>query len=438
MDRQRVTFAALLAILPFAPDLPAQEVIDLAGRDRPLDADFEEIFRVGVREGEDWEMFANASSVAFDADGNLYVVDGLYYGMDTRIVVFDASGNFVREFGSMGEGPGEFNMPTAVAVMRDGTTVVEDLRHRAYQLFDANGGFMRMVRKRGGIAYHDLFADPRGGGVFAKREEGASITITSSAGGAAPPPAPSTSRPLWRVDLGGEEARNDTVVEGWLAPRGEVPDLPGPPREAKGPTYEPPFLVGVLPDGSVVHSDSSAYELKITAADRGGAARVIRRPLRPRPVTRDMEEAYNGIVSNTASVENPATGERASYELPKRVFYPEVSLLLALSTTWEGRIWVQRRGEEAANPRTAAPVDPDRLRELPPGRYELPPVGPVDWRTPGPIDVVTADGRYIGTFATEATALPDAFGPGGMAAFIELDEFDVASVVVRRLPAAVR
>ena len=66
------------------------------------------------------------------------------------------------------------------------------------------------------------------------------------------------------------------------------------------------------------------------------------------------------------------------------------------------------------------------------------PVGPISWLTPGPIDVVTADGRYVGTFATEATALPDAFGPDGMAAFIELDEFDVASVVVRRLPATVR
>ena len=64
--------------------------------------------------------------------------------------------------------------------------------------------------------------------------------------------------------------------------------------------------------------------------------------------------------------------------------------------------------------------------------------GPISWRSPGPIDVVTADGRYVGTFTTEATAMPDAFGPNGMAAFIELDEFEVASVVVRRLPAAVR
>ena len=427
MVRQRVTVTtlSLLAILPAALDLPAQEVIDLPSRDQPLDADFEEIFRVGVLEGEDWEMFAHVASVAFDSNGNLYIIDGLYSGMDTRILVFDASGNFVREFGSMGEGPGEFNMPTGVVVMRDGTTVVEDLRHRAFQLFDANGEFLRMVRIRpGSIGYHDLLPDPRGGGVFMKKEAGVSFTVRSSAGGAPPPPP--TSRPLWRVDLGGQEARNDTVVEGWLPPRGEVPDRPGlPPGEGKAPTYEPPFLAGVLPDGSVVHSDSSAYALQITPPDPGQMARVIRRPLRPRPVTRAMERAYNGIVNNRGSIVNQTTGERSTYELPKRVFYPEVSILLALSTTWEARIWVQRRGEDAGN---RGPIGPASL-----GLF-----GPIDWRSPGPIDVVTADGRYVGTFATEATAMPDAFGPNGMAAFIELDEFDVASIVVRRLPAAVR
>ena len=426
MVRQRVTVTtlSLLAILPAALDLPAQEVIDLPGRDQPLDADFEEIFRVGVLEGEDWEMFAHVASVAFDASGNLYVIDGLYYGMDTRVVVLDPSGNFVREFGSMGEGPGEFNMPTGVAVMRDGTTVVEDLKHRAYQLFDANGEFLRMVRMRGSIGFHDLLPDPRGGGVFMKNDPYDSFIVSSSAAGA--PPAPPTSRPLWRVDFGGEEARNDTVVEGWLPPRGEVPDRPGlPPGEGQAPTYEPPFLMGVLPDGSVVHSDSSAYALRITPPDPGQMARVIRRPLRPRPVTREMEEAYNGIVSNTASVENRTTGEMSTYKLPKRVFYPEVSILLALSTTWEGRIWVQRRGEEAGN---RGPIGPAIL-----GLF-----GPIDWRSPGPIDVVTADGRYVGTLTTESTAMPDAFGPDGMAAFIELDELDIASVVVRRLPAAVR
>ena len=81
-------------------------------------------------------------------------------------------------------------------------------------------------------------------------------------------------------------------------------------------------------------------------------------------------------------------------------------MLRGLATTWDGRIWVQRRGEE-------------------PG-------------TDGPIDVLTFGGEYAGTYPTDATEMPDAFGPNGLAAFIELDEFDVASVVVRRLPTEVR
>ena len=419
------TIVVLVAVLRAVPDLAAQRVIDLPVQDRPLDADFEEIFRVGVVDGEEWEMFSHVASVAFDADGNLYVVDGLrnISELNMRILVFDASGNFLRQFGSMGEGPGEFNMPTGVAVMRDGTTVVEDLRHRAYQLFDANGEFLRMVRMRDGIGYHNLLPDPRGGGVFTMKEDGVFFSVGSAGG---PPPPPPTRRPLWRVDLGGDEALNDTVVEGWQAPRGEVPNLPGlPPGRPQAPTYEPPFLAGVLPDGSVVHSDSSAYALQVTPPDASRVDRVIRRPLRPRPVTREMEDTYNELVSNRGSIVNETTGEVSTYELPKRVFYPEVSILLAVAATWDGRIWVQRRAEDVGN---RVQIGPASL-----GLF-----GPKNWHTPGPIDVVTADGRYVGTFATEATPLPDAFGPDGMAAFIELDELEVASVVVRRLPAAVR
>ena len=81
-------------------------------------------------------------------------------------------------------------------------------------------------------------------------------------------------------------------------------------------------------------------------------------------------------------------------------------MLRSLVTTWDGRIWVQRWGDE---PESA-----------------------------GPIDVLTAEGEYIGTYPIGATKMPDAFGPDGLAAFIEFDEFEVASVAVRRLPTEVR
>ena len=54
----------------------------------------------------------------------------------------------------------------------------------------------------------------------------------------------------------------------------------------------------------------------------------------------------------------------------------------------------------------------------------------------GRIDVVTADGEY-GTYSTDGTAMPDAFCPDGLAAFIESGEFDMASVMVRKLPTEV-
>ena len=421
------SLALVTATLCFSLSLTAQEVIDLPGQDQPLDAEFEEVFRIGVLDGESWEMLGGVRYAGFDANGNLYIVDGIGGGRDSggdvegrmrdlqammsgegvRALVFDASGNFVREFGSPGEGPGEFKWPTAYAVMRDGTMVVKDLGHRSYQLFDANGEFQRMVR--GVEGWNTLLADPRGGGVFTgdlPGVAGSGRTITYTTSGQATPADPPTSRPVVHLGFAGEEVRTDTVVEGWLPPRGDQDiDLPrnirgsGDAARALGaamsgftppPIFEPRLLAGVLPDGGIVHSDSSAYALKITPPEVGGVARVIRRPLRPEPVTDAVKRQYR-------ERRNVGRG---------RAFYPEVPVLRSLSTTWEGRIWVRRGGDE-------------------PG-------------SDGPIDVVTSDGRYVGTFAADATKMPDAFGPDGLAAFIEFDEFDVASVAVRRLPAAVR
>ena len=429
--------AALAATLPLA----AQEVVDLPGRDRRLDADFEEVFRVGVLRGESWEMFGSVREVGFDAQGNLYVFDGLMGGEGLRVLVFDASGDFVREFGSSGEGPGEFNNPSGYAVMRDGTTIVSDIGHRAYQIFDESGNFVRMVRTSdapGGISISTgIMADPRGGAVIAGNL-GASMSLGLSNAASTPP----TSRPVLRVGLEGEVIETDTVADGWLPPRGEPGEGPTANIRVGGRTvdlgsmfgglvmpsiFEPTLLAGVLPDGGLVYSDSSAYALKVTPPDSRDVTRIINRPFQPEPVTdatkeeyeerqeRRREEAASGgstgagnvvMLRMSGSSGGAAQPAQMSFELPERTYYPELPVLRALFTTWEGRIWVRRRGDEP--------------------------------QSDGPIDVLTAEGDYVGTFPEDATEMPDAFGPDGMAAFIELDDFDVARVVVRRLPAAIR
>lgn len=88
-------------------------------------------------------------------------------------------------------------------------------------------------------------------------------------------------------------------------------------------------------------------------------------------------------------------------------FYSEVPVIADLRTTWDGTLWIQRSAE--------------------PGTEQS-----------DPIDVLTSDGGYVGTIAREVLVMPDAFGPGGLVAFVELDEFDVPVITVRRLPPAIR
>ena len=171
-------------------------------------------------------------------------------------------------------------------------------------------------------------------------------------------------------------------------------------------TFEPRTLMGVLPDGSIVYSDSTVYALNVVAGDDRGQLRTIARPFRPVPVTRRIEEEYRRKREERLEQGNEAGGSSVSFSLGEARFYPVVPVIQELATTWEGRIWVMRRDEAVLED--------------------------------GPIDVLTAEGEYIGTYRAAATKMPDAFGPDGLAAFIELDEFEVPSVVVRRLPVGVR
>ncbi|MXX71573.1 MAG: hypothetical protein F4Y73_06885 [Gemmatimonadetes bacterium] len=295
----------------------------------------------------------------------------------------------------MGEGPGEFNWPNSYVVMQDGTTVVGNVRSRAYQIFDPAGNYIRMVRMPEDMQMNtNTQRDPRGGHLLTE------ASATSMRGW--------TSRPILRLSLAGGVAHAETVAEGWL-PESPVLDEAmsmGFGSVSMPAIFEPELLYSVLPDGSIVFSDSSTYRLKLASPD--GVARVqrvITRPVSPQPVTPAIQRAWHE--QQAADLDR---AERAGWRTLGRVdvpFYPELSVIEALTATWDGGIWVQRRAEELGD-------------------------------NAGPIDVLTMDGRYVGTYPAGVVALPDAFGPNDLAAFIETDEMDVETVVVKRLRRASR
>ena len=116
-----------------SPALQAQEVIELPSRDTRIEPEFEAVYRVGSLDGAEWEVFSRVSAVGFSQSGDLYVMDD----QGGRIVLLSREGEFVRQFGRIGDGPGEFaaNTNTAIGftVLRDGRTVVFDAGHSAFQ-----------------------------------------------------------------------------------------------------------------------------------------------------------------------------------------------------------------------------------------------------------------------------------------------------------------
>lgn len=66
-----------------------------------------------------------------------------------QIVITDLDGNHIQTFGSKGEGDGEFNLPIAVAIEKEGTIVVADAYNARIQRFTSKGVFVGKFGKRG-------------------------------------------------------------------------------------------------------------------------------------------------------------------------------------------------------------------------------------------------------------------------------------------------
>jgi len=79
--------------------------------------------------------FSLPTHVAVDKDGNVYVTDTL----NNRVQIFDADGAFISEFGKGGDGPGRFARPKGIAVDCDGHIWVADEVQSRVQVFDKQG-----------------------------------------------------------------------------------------------------------------------------------------------------------------------------------------------------------------------------------------------------------------------------------------------------------
>jgi DNA-binding beta-propeller fold protein YncE len=89
--------------------------------------------------------FSRPTNAAVDEDGNVYVSDTF----NDRVEIFDADGNFIREFGKAGDGPGYFTRPKGIAVDRDGHIWVADAMQDRVQVFSPEGKLLIWIGNHG-------------------------------------------------------------------------------------------------------------------------------------------------------------------------------------------------------------------------------------------------------------------------------------------------
>ena len=194
--------------------------------------------------------------------------------------------------------------------------------------------------------------------------------------------------------------------------------------------FDAGLFVGALPDGRLAVADSTTYTIKLVEPGQG-VVRTLRRPFTPREVTRrdrnaERERQLAEIAERTGSSSRGGrayssgsggsrsisinrsisiSGGQAAAMLEARVealeFGEEIPVLAGMAVDWEGQLWVERTGDEVGED--------------------------------GPVDLIDAEGNYVGSIAPGSFSIPNAFGPNGLAAYVERGELDEPLVKVKRL-----
>ena len=89
--------------------------------------------------------FSLPTNVAVDKEGSVYVTDTL----NNRIEIFDADGKFISELGKGGDGPGRFARPKGIAIDCDGHIWVADEVQSRVHVFDKEGQLLIYFGQQG-------------------------------------------------------------------------------------------------------------------------------------------------------------------------------------------------------------------------------------------------------------------------------------------------
>jgi sugar lactone lactonase YvrE len=92
------------------------------------------------------DYFYQPNDVIVAPNGDIFVSEGHGAG-NNRVLKFTKDGKFIKEWGKLGTGPGEFDQPHALAFDSKGRLFVGDRNNNRVQIFDQDGKFISELRQ---------------------------------------------------------------------------------------------------------------------------------------------------------------------------------------------------------------------------------------------------------------------------------------------------
>lgn len=83
--------------------------------------------------------YGDPAVLAFSPDGGFYLGDGYWH---SRIVKYDSEGNYLFEWGELGDGPGQFDLVHGLAIDKNRRVYVGDRSNNRLQIFTEDGKFI--------------------------------------------------------------------------------------------------------------------------------------------------------------------------------------------------------------------------------------------------------------------------------------------------------
>ena len=129
--------------------LSSSEIALLSKADK-FDSIFKKISEIQLSTGAN-HAISNITDMEIDAGGNYLIADGWQSG---AVFIFSHAGEFIKELGKQGQGPGEYLTPVSIDIDSNGDIYVCDYLNNRICVYDSEFQFKRFIKVEGRVRHY--------------------------------------------------------------------------------------------------------------------------------------------------------------------------------------------------------------------------------------------------------------------------------------------